>query len=73
MMWAFYFMHTLHLASGVVEDVAFTSLLFIGPVEKKHMLDLRVSAFYWWFVVVAWMVLWPILFGDGFLLRNSFA
>jgi len=37
------------------------------------MLDLRVSAFYWWFVVVAWMVLWPILFGDGFLLRNSFA
>ena len=70
--WAFYFMHTLHLAAGVVEDLAFTSLLFIGPVEKKHMLDLRVSALYWWFVGASWLVLWPILFGDAFLLRNSF-
>jgi heme/copper-type cytochrome/quinol oxidase subunit 3 len=65
--WAIYFMHTFHVASGVLENAIFTALVFRGPVEKKHMLDLRLSAYYWWFVVAAWVVLWSIVFGDAFL------
>jgi cytochrome c oxidase subunit III len=67
--WALYFMHTLHLASGVVENGVMTVLLFRGPVEKKHMLDIRLGAYYWWFVVVSWVVIWGIVIGDDLLMR----
>lgn len=70
--WAIYFMHTFHLVAGVVENVSFTALVFIGPVEKKHMLDVRLSSYYWWFVVVSWVVLWAIVFLDDLLFRTSF-
>src|SRR5215213_10607182 len=64
LVWSFYFMHTFHLISGVIENAVITALLFAGPVEKKHMADVRIGAFYWWFVVVSWVVLWAIVIGD---------
>jgi heme/copper-type cytochrome/quinol oxidase subunit 3 len=63
--WAIYFMHTLHLAAGTIENGVLTSLLFKGPVEKKLMPDVHVSSIYWWFVAASWLVFWPILFLDG--------
>lgn len=69
--WSFYFMHTFHLVSGVVENAVITALVFKGPVEKKLMIDIRLGAFYWWFVVVIWVVLWAVVFGDDVLFRNS--
>ncbi len=59
--WGMYFMHTLHLVSGVLENGVFTALMFIGPVEKKHMLDVRLGSYYWWFVVASWIVIWIIV------------
>ena len=59
--WGIYFMHTFHLISGVVENAVFTVLVFVGPVEKKHMLDVRLSSFYWWFVVAGWIALWAMV------------
>jgi cytochrome c oxidase subunit 3 len=73
LVWGIYFMHTLHLAAGVVENAVMTALVYRGPVEKKHMLDLRLGAIYWWFVAVGWVVLWAIVIGDDLLNRNSFA
>jgi cytochrome c oxidase subunit III len=72
LVWAFYFMHTLHLVAGVVENAVMTALVYRGPVEKKHMLDVRVGAIYWWFVAVSWLVIWAIVVGDDLLYRNSF-
>jgi heme/copper-type cytochrome/quinol oxidase subunit 3 len=69
--WAIYFMHTFHLVSGVFENALFTTLVFRGPVEKKHMLDLRLSSYYWWFVVVSWVVLWAMIMGDAFLFGST--
>jgi heme/copper-type cytochrome/quinol oxidase subunit 3 len=59
--WAIYFMHTLHLVAGAGENIVLTSLLFVGPVEKKLMPDVRASAIYWWFVVFGWIPLWAML------------
>ena len=70
--WSFYFMHTFHLASGVLENLVMTALLYKGPVEKKHMVDLRLSSIYWWFVAVSWLVLWAVVIFDDLLFRNSF-
>jgi heme/copper-type cytochrome/quinol oxidase subunit 3 len=62
--WAIYFMHTFHLASGTVENVVMTALLFKGPVEKKLMPDIRLSCIYWWFVVVSWIPFWIVIMFD---------
>jgi heme/copper-type cytochrome/quinol oxidase subunit 3 len=67
--WAIYFMHTFHLVSGVIENMVLTTLLYKGPVEKKHMLDARLGGYYWWFVVVSWVLLWALIFGDTLLQR----
>lgn len=67
--WAIWVMHTFHLSSSVVENSVITTLLFKGPVEKKHMLDVRLGGFYWWFVVASWVVLWGIIIGDDLVAR----
>jgi cytochrome c oxidase subunit 3 len=70
--WAIYFMHTFHLASGTLENLVMTVLLFKGPIEKKLMPDIRLSVIYWWFVVVSWIPLWAMIMFDDLLFRNSF-
>jgi cytochrome c oxidase subunit 3 len=70
--WAMYFMHTLHLLSGVVENAVMTALVCKGPVERKHMLDIRLGGIYWWFVVASWIVIWAMVMFDDLLFRNSF-
>lgn len=63
--WTIYGMHSFHLFSGTLEDIVMTALLLIGPVEEKHLVDVRLGAAYWWFVVFAWLPLWAILVIDG--------
>lgn len=67
--WAILFMHTFHLASGVVENVVMTTLLYKGPVEKKHMLDVRLGGYYWWFVAGSWIFFWALIYGDALMQR----
>ena len=33
-------------------------MLRLGPVERKHFVDVNVNAVYWYFVVLAW---WSVL------------
>ena len=47
----------------------FLALLFKGPVEDKHMVDLRLNSLYWYFVVLAWVVFYCIFFLDPGLLQ----
>ncbi len=67
--WAIYFMHSFHLLSGVIENAVMTVLLYKGPVEKKHMLDVRLGTIYWWFVIVAWIPFWLLITLDEVVLR----
>jgi heme/copper-type cytochrome/quinol oxidase subunit 3 len=66
--WTLYGMHSLHLGTGLIENALFTALLYVGPVEKKHMLDARLSCAYWWFVAVIWIPLWALIFFDNRML-----
>ena len=45
--WAILGMHAIHLLASSGENVLFAVLLFKGPVEEKHLLDLRLNALYW--------------------------
>lgn len=71
LVWTIMGLHTFHLLSGLLENTLFTAFLFIGPIERKHMLDVRVSVIYWGFVVFSWVPFYLIIFVDS-ALRNSF-
>jgi cytochrome c oxidase subunit I+III len=68
--WTIYGLHTLHLLTSCGENLLFLTLLYRGPVEEKHRLDLRLNGLYWFFVVASWLPLYAILFWDPGLFRR---
>ena len=62
--WTIFGLHTLHLLASCVENALFLVLLFRGPVEDKHRLDMRLNGMYWFFVVLSWVPLYAFLFWD---------
>jgi heme/copper-type cytochrome/quinol oxidase subunit 3 len=65
MFWGTLSLHTLHLTAGNVENGLFLALLYRGPIEKKHLVDLEVNGIYWYFVVLSWLPIYAILYLDG--------
>jgi len=69
LIWTAAGLHTLHVVTDICENLLFIALLSRGPVEDKHLLDLRLNSLYWYFVVAVWVPLWGIFFLDPGLLR----
>lgn len=66
--WTILGLHTTHLVAASAENLLFIVLLYIGPIEKKHLLDLRLNTLYWYFVVISWVILFAVIYLDpGFL------
>lgn len=63
--WGALSLHTMHLIAGSVENGLFVALLYRGPIEKKHLVDLEVNGLYWYFVVGSWLPLYAIFYWDG--------
>jgi len=61
-------LHTIHVITGICENLLFITLLTKGPVEDKHMDDLRLNSMYWYFVVACWVPFYCIFFLDPGLL-----
>jgi cytochrome c oxidase subunit 3 len=60
--WGVLVLHTVHLLTGVGENLLFLTLLVKGPVEQKHLVDLEVNGLYWYFVVGVWLPMFAILY-----------
>lgn len=54
--------HGTLLAIQLVETAGMAAIFWIGPVEKKHFSDSYDVAFYWWFIVLAWLPLYLLCF-----------
>jgi heme/copper-type cytochrome/quinol oxidase subunit 3 len=63
--WGLLSLHTLHLVAGNLENLLFLVLLYRGPIEKKHLVDLEVNGVYWYFVVLSWLPIYVVLYLDG--------
>ncbi|HXG92890.1 MAG TPA: cytochrome c oxidase subunit 3 [Blastocatellia bacterium] len=60
--WAALSLHLGHLIAATGETFVLTAWVFTHRLDEKHRLDLSVTAIYWYFVVVAWAVLYPIIY-----------
>jgi heme/copper-type cytochrome/quinol oxidase subunit 3 len=61
-LWTLLGLHTLHLATDVVDTIVMTAMFFTGHVPEKRFTDADENAMYWVFVVVGWLPLYALLY-----------
>jgi heme/copper-type cytochrome/quinol oxidase subunit 3 len=67
MVWGLLVLHTVHLAFGVIENLVFCALLWRGPVEEKHAVDIEANGLYWYFVVAGAGLVSAVVYGEAWL------
>jgi cytochrome c oxidase subunit III len=63
-------LHTFHLVTGVLENLVFAVLAFTRRFEPKHFVDSDLNGLFWLFVVIEWLPLCALFYGDGVLLGH---
>jgi cytochrome c oxidase subunit 3 len=54
--------HGTLLAIQLLETLGMAAIFWLGPIETKHFSDAYDVAFYWWFIVLAWLPLYLLCF-----------
>ena len=60
--WFLLGLHTTHLITDFVDTLVLAVLMFTGPLERHRFVDVSENAFYWWFVVLAWLPIYVVLY-----------
>ena len=60
--WAILAVHIAHIIAATLQTLALGILMFRGPVEEKHFTDIPRNAVYWYFVALAWVALYALVF-----------
>jgi len=60
--WSILAVHFAHILAATLETLVIGILMFRGPVEEKHFVDITVNAVYWYFVALSWVGLYAIVF-----------
>jgi cytochrome c oxidase subunit 3 len=61
-LWTILGFHAAHLIMCTAETIALLGLFVLRTPEKKHFLDARMDAVYWYFIVGSWVVLYTVLY-----------
>jgi cytochrome c oxidase subunit 3 len=60
--WTLLGLHTVHLATDAIDTAVLTVLMFTGPLEGKRYSDVSDNSFYWYFVVLAWLPIYSVIY-----------
>jgi cytochrome c oxidase subunit III len=60
--WSILTVHFAHILAATLETLVLGIVMFRGPVEEKHVVDITVNAVYWYFVALAWVGLFAIVY-----------
>jgi cytochrome c oxidase subunit I+III len=60
--WMLMGLHTVHLLTDTYDSAVLTVLMHAAPVEGKNFVDVSESAFYWYFVVLAWLPIYGLVY-----------
>ena len=63
--WMLLGLHSLHLVTDFFDSVVLYALLLREPVESKSFVDVQENAFYWYFVVLAWVPIYIVIYWGG--------
>jgi len=62
MVWLLLGLHTTHIVTDFLDTAVLTALMFIGPIEEKRFVDVEENAAYWYFVVIAWLPIYGVIY-----------
>jgi cytochrome c oxidase subunit III len=60
--WLLLGLHTTHIITDFLDTAVLTALMFIGPIEEKRYVDVEENAVYWYFVVLAWLPIYGVIY-----------
>jgi cytochrome c oxidase subunit I+III len=60
--WMLLGLHTVHLLTDVYDTAVLFTLMHTGPLEGKRFVDVSENAYYWYFVVIAWLPIYGIIY-----------
>ena len=60
--WLLLGLHTTHIVTDFLDSAVLTVLMFIGPIEEKRFVDVEENAVYWYFVVLAWLPIYGVIY-----------
>ena len=60
--WVLLSLHTIHVATDVVDSAVLTALMFIGPVSEQRFVDASENSLYWYFIVAWWVPIYLTIY-----------
>ncbi|MFL6279981.1 MAG: cytochrome c oxidase subunit 3 [Vicinamibacterales bacterium] len=60
--WLLLGLHTTHILTDFLDTAVLTALMFIGPIEERRYVDVEENALYWYFVVLAWLPIYGVIY-----------
>jgi cytochrome c oxidase subunit I+III len=60
--WLLLGLHTTHLITDFADTVVLAALMYKRPLERKRFVDVSENAFYWYFVVFAWLPIAAVIY-----------
>jgi heme/copper-type cytochrome/quinol oxidase subunit 3 len=60
--WLLLGLHTVHILTDFLDTAVLTALMFVGPIEEKRFVDVEENAAYWYFVVLAWLPIYGVIY-----------
>ena len=60
--WVLLGLHTTHIITDFLDTAVLAVLMFVGPIEEKRFVDVEENAAYWYFVVIAWLPIYGVIY-----------
>lgn len=60
--WLLLSLHTVHIATDVVDSAVLVALAFIGPMSRSRFIDISENALYWYFIVAWWIPIYLVVY-----------
>jgi cytochrome c oxidase subunit 3 len=60
--YALLILHTIHLVTDLIDSIVLTVLMYTGPLSGRRFVDVSENAFYWYFVVGSWLLIYATVY-----------
>jgi heme/copper-type cytochrome/quinol oxidase subunit 3 len=60
--WVLLSLHTIHVATDVVDGAVLTALMFVGPATDRRFVDASENSLYWYFIVAWWIPIYVTIY-----------
>src|SRR3954451_5750546 len=60
--WMLLSLHTIHVVTDFYDTAVLGALMAWGPIDGKRFVDVSENAFYWYFVVLAWIPIYAVVY-----------